>query len=156
MTTQDIKIEDRRSNVRFIGSSGDLGIKIFVLSVLMIAWDRISHPCRIFLKWKIGQMCRIVIYIEVQNRNIHSKCNNHNNHNGDVSIDVVTACKYACSLWFFITASLWNVTVTSAVVLPRGLSNFRAIGQFWIQFLRFRDSGFNIFLFPCRVLFSVW
>ena len=35
--------------------------------------------------------------------------------------------------------SLWNLTGTSAAVLPICLSNFRAIGQFQIQISRLRD-----------------
>ena len=38
-----------------------------------------------------------------------------------------------------ITASLWNLTGTSAALLPRCLSNFRAIEQFYIQISRLRD-----------------
>ena len=33
----------------------------------------------------------------------------------------------------------WNLTGTSAAMLPRYLSNFRAIAQFWIQILRLQD-----------------
>ena len=38
-----------------------------------------------------------------------------------------------------IITSLWNLTDTSAAVLSRCLSNFRAIGQFQIQISRHRD-----------------
>ena len=38
-----------------------------------------------------------------------------------------------------IIASLWNMTGASAAVLPRCLSNFRAIAQFQIQISRLRD-----------------
>ena len=40
-------------------------------------------------------------------------------------------------LW--IVVSLWNWTGMSAALLPRCLSNFRAIGQFLIQISRLRD-----------------
>ena len=36
-------------------------------------------------------------------------------------------------------ASLWNLTGTSTAVLPRCLSNFRVIGQLYIQIPRLRD-----------------
>ena len=38
-----------------------------------------------------------------------------------------------------ILVSLWHLTDTSAALLPRCLINFKAIGQFQIQFLRLRD-----------------
>ena len=38
-----------------------------------------------------------------------------------------------------IIASLWNLTGTPGAVLPMCLSNFRAIGQFYIQISRLRD-----------------
>ena len=39
----------------------------------------------------------------------------------------------------YIIVSLWNLTCTSAAVLPRCLPNFRAIGLFLIQISRHRD-----------------
>ena len=38
-----------------------------------------------------------------------------------------------------IIASLWNFTCASAALLPRCLSNFRAIGQFYTPISRLRD-----------------
>ena len=38
-----------------------------------------------------------------------------------------------------IVASLWNLTGTSTAVLPRCMSNFRAIGQFQIQISQLRN-----------------
>ena len=42
-------------------------------------------------------------------------------------------------LLVWIIASLWNLTAASAAVLPRCLSNFRAIGRFQTPISRLRD-----------------
>ena len=67
------------------------------------------------------------------------------NTQGPVSISDKTS--YRKILWSLeaarlvvqIIASFWNLTGTSTALLPRCLSNFRAIGQFWIQISRLRD-----------------
>ena len=64
---------------------------------------------------------------------------------GPVSISNKTSyCKISWSLEaarlvVYIITSLWHLTGTSAALLPMCLSNFRAIGRFWIQISRLRD-----------------
>ena len=64
---------------------------------------------------------------------------------GPVSISAKTSYRKiswsleATRLVVNIIASLWNLTDTSAALLPKCLSNFRAIGQFQIQISRLRD-----------------
>ena len=48
--------------------------------------------------------------------------------------------------------SLRNLTGTSGAVLPRCLSNFRAIGQFWIQISRLRNFVRSYDKTPYRIL----
>ena len=48
--------------------------------------------------------------------------------------------------------SFWHLTGTSTALLPRYLSNFRSIGQFWIQISRLRGFARSYDKTPYRVL----
>ena len=58
----------------------------------------------------------------------------------------------AAGLVAWIIVSLWNLTGASAAVLPRCLSSFKVIGQFWIQISRLRDFARSYNMTSYRIL----
>ena len=100
----------------------------------LLEWHWVNNECRGASQVTMEDMVKISTGTESQQ-----------NHLGPISISEKTSfCKISSSLEaarfvFRIFRSLWNLTGTSAAVLPVCLSNFKAIRQFKVPISWLRD-----------------
>ena len=115
------------------------------MSLLQATWDKL------FAHWvlnKITRFDRRVTWIIIAYT--HEEDNEHGQSairhilglyslSGKSSYYQISWSLEVARLDAIVTITLWNLTATSAPLLPRCLSNFKAIGKFQTQIFRLRD-----------------